>query len=125
MASDFDRFVEELEQRVIAQARAVYSDEDPAADHGSGDTEDGACLRYRIAGELEWLRWRKNMPIYEYRCEVCGEAFEVFVRSPSRQAVPICPKCGSQKVKKAFSLFGVGGAVRSNASGASCAPGST
>ena len=53
MASDFDRFVEELEQRVIAQARAVYSDEDPAADHGSGDTEDGACLRYQIAGELE------------------------------------------------------------------------
>jgi putative FmdB family regulatory protein len=65
------------------------------------------------------------MPIYEYRCKVCGEGFEVLVRSPSRQANPTCPKCRSQKVKKAISLFGVGGAVRSNASGASCAPGST
>jgi putative FmdB family regulatory protein len=65
------------------------------------------------------------MPIYEYRCETCGEAFEVLVRSPSRQTNPTCPKCGSQKVKKAFSMFGVGGAVRSNASAASCAPGST
>ena len=65
------------------------------------------------------------MPIYEYRCEACGEAFEVFVRSPSRLAKPICPKCGSQEVKKAFSRFGIGAAGRSNASGASCSPGST
>ena len=64
------------------------------------------------------------MPIYEYRCETCGEKFEVFVRSSSRQANPICPKCGSQKVKKAISLFGVGGAARSNELDASCAPGS-
>ena len=28
------------------------------------------------------------MPIYEYRCETCGETFEVFVRSPSWQANP-------------------------------------
>jgi putative FmdB family regulatory protein len=65
------------------------------------------------------------MPIYEYRCETCGEVFEVFVRSPSRQTSPTCPKCGSQKVKKAFSLFGVGGGLGSKTSSASCAPGST
>ena len=65
------------------------------------------------------------MPIYEYRCKVCGEGFEVLVRSPTRQASPTCPKCGSQKVQKAFSTFGVGGGIRSSASGASCAPGST
>jgi putative FmdB family regulatory protein len=62
------------------------------------------------------------MPIYEYRCEECDEPFEVFVRSSSRQADPTCPKCGSQKVKKAVSLFGVGGTGRSNTSAASCAP---
>ena len=65
------------------------------------------------------------MPIYEYRCETCGEAFEVFVRSISRQINLICPKCGSKKVKKALSLFGVGGTTGSNASNVSCAPGAT
>jgi putative FmdB family regulatory protein len=49
------------------------------------------------------------MPIYEYRCEECDEPFEVFVRSSSQQTKPTCPKCGSQRVKKAVSLFGVGG----------------
>ena len=64
------------------------------------------------------------MPIYEYRCEECGEGFELFVRSPSRQAEPTCPECGSQKVKKSVSLFGVGGAGGST-SAAACSPGST
>jgi putative FmdB family regulatory protein len=63
------------------------------------------------------------MPIYEYRCEECDESFEVFVRSPSRQADPTCPRCGGQKVKRAISLFGVGGAGKSKTSAASCAPG--
>ena len=50
------------------------------------------------------------MPIYEYSCDECGEKFELFVRSSSRSGVPTCPRCGSQKVHKAVSLFGVGGA---------------
>jgi putative FmdB family regulatory protein len=65
------------------------------------------------------------MPIYEYRCEECDEPFEVFVRSPSQQTNPTCPKCGSHSVKKAISLFGVSGPTRSSASGALCSPGST
>lgn len=65
------------------------------------------------------------MPVYEYRCEECGEGFELFVRSPSRQAAPTCPKCGSRNVKKAVSLFGVGGAAGSRTSVSSCSPGST
>ena len=65
------------------------------------------------------------MPIYEYRCEECNEPFEVFVRSSSKQAdpdvaYPPCPKCGSQRVKKAVSLFGVGGTGSSTS--ASCGP---
>jgi putative FmdB family regulatory protein len=63
------------------------------------------------------------MPVYEYRCAECGEQFELFLRSASQTKAPTCPKCGSGKVKKAISLFGVGGASGSNrASAASCGP---
>jgi putative FmdB family regulatory protein len=64
------------------------------------------------------------MPIYEYRCEECDEAFEVFVRSSSQETNPACPECGSRKVKKAVSLFGVGGAGSSSVRG-SCSSGPT
>lgn len=65
------------------------------------------------------------MPIYEYRCEECDEPFEVFVRSSSQKADLTCPKCGSQKVKKAVSLFGVGGAGSSGGVRGSCSSGPT
>ena len=56
------------------------------------------------------------MPVYEYRCQVCGETFDLFVRSAGdRQKTPACPQCGSPKVKKNISLFGVGGATSSGA----------
>jgi putative FmdB family regulatory protein len=66
------------------------------------------------------------MPIYEYRCTECGENFEKFVRSAAQQETLTCPKCRSPQVKKAISLFGVGGASKSkSASAAACAPAST
>jgi putative FmdB family regulatory protein len=65
------------------------------------------------------------MPIYEYRCEECGEPFEVFVRSSLQQTDLACPKCGGRKVKKAVSLFGVGRVTGNSTSGVSCSPGST
>ena len=64
------------------------------------------------------------MPIYEYCCGECDEEFELFVRSAARQNAPTCPKCGSQRVRKALSLFGVGGmGGSSKARAASCGPG--
>ena len=63
------------------------------------------------------------MPVYEYRCEACGEVFELFMRSFSSQTGPECPECGSQRVRRAISLFGVGGAARGGVSEASCSPG--
>ena len=64
------------------------------------------------------------MPIYEYRCAECGEKFELLVRSMAQQSAPTCPRCGSQKVRKAISLFGVGGTGGgSKTSVASCGPG--
>jgi putative FmdB family regulatory protein len=63
------------------------------------------------------------MPIYEYHCENCGRDFDLFVRSATQRSEPKCPHCGSAQVKKAVSLFGVGGAGGSSSAGASCGPG--
>jgi putative FmdB family regulatory protein len=60
------------------------------------------------------------MPIYEYCCEKCDERFELFVRSFTQRDVPICPTCGSSKVRKAVSLVGVGGLGEDKPSLASC-----
>jgi len=65
------------------------------------------------------------MPIYEYRCEECNEGFELFVRSLAQQVNPTCPNCGSHKVKRAISLFGLGKASANTTLGASCDTGST
>ncbi len=47
------------------------------------------------------------MPIYEYRCEKCGHAFEKFMTfaEHERQAKPPCPKCKARKVRQAPSVF--------------------
>ncbi|HIE38832.1 MAG TPA: zinc ribbon domain-containing protein [Anaerolineales bacterium] len=63
------------------------------------------------------------MPIYEYRCQKCGERFEKFVRSFSAQQTLECPRCGSDEVEKAVSLFGVGSSTHSSGA-AVCSTGS-
>jgi putative FmdB family regulatory protein len=62
------------------------------------------------------------MPIYEYRCEKCGTKFEKFVRSSSARIELRCPQCGSEEVRKVFSLFGTSG-FRNSSSGMGSAPG--
>ncbi|RUM87187.1 MAG: zinc ribbon domain-containing protein [Thermovibrio sp.] len=56
------------------------------------------------------------MPIYEFRCEECGEEFEKFVISASQVNQVKCPKCGSEKVVKKISACSIGGSD----SGSSC-----
>jgi len=46
------------------------------------------------------------MPIYEYKCNQCGEDFEKLVFG--NKAVD-CPKCSSQDIKKKMSCFGMSG----------------
>lgn len=41
------------------------------------------------------------MPIYEYRCQSCGEHVELLVRSGGKE--PRCPSCGSTLLDKLFS----------------------
>lgn len=52
------------------------------------------------------------MPIYEYRCVVCGVKFEELVLS-SKAAPPVCPECGAEEPQRLFSVF---------ASAGKCAP---
>lgn len=47
------------------------------------------------------------MPIYEYKCDDCGDIFEELV-STDTKAVP-CPKCESSKVHKLISLISAKG----------------
>jgi putative FmdB family regulatory protein len=45
------------------------------------------------------------MPIYEYTCNKCEITFSLLQRIGSSEKDTICPQCGSNKVKKKFSLF--------------------
>lgn len=42
------------------------------------------------------------MPIYEYRCQQCGNEFEALVRSDT---TPECPSCHSTELNKMLSVF--------------------
>ena len=48
------------------------------------------------------------MPLYEFQCEQCKKRFEALVRL-GREAEVVCASCGSSKVKKLLSAFGIGG----------------
>jgi len=58
------------------------------------------------------------MPLFEYRCQKCGQTFEKVVR-PSDGIKIACPSCQSESVKKAISVFACG---RAGAGVTSCAP---
>ena len=63
------------------------------------------------------------MPIFEYRCEDCGERFDAFFRRPedAEKEEITCSKCGSEKVRKLFSVIGLGGS-ESSVQSDSCSP---
>jgi putative FmdB family regulatory protein len=41
------------------------------------------------------------MPIYEYKCRVCGHEFETLVRASS---TPNCPSCQSEDLERLLSV---------------------
>ncbi|MBQ9873629.1 MAG: zinc ribbon domain-containing protein [Thermoguttaceae bacterium] len=55
------------------------------------------------------------MPIYEYKCEKCGKAFEELVRNASE--TPNCPSCGSNEVAKRMSAPASGSSGESDPCG--------
>lgn len=63
------------------------------------------------------------MPIFEYTCGKCGVEFEMLVFG-SKQV--LCSSCGSDDVKKKFSVFGMSGMEHQTSSSgcSSCSSGS-
>ena len=45
------------------------------------------------------------MPIYEFRCEDCGEEFEVLLKSRAEAEGVTCKKCGGSRVKRLMSTI--------------------
>jgi putative FmdB family regulatory protein len=56
------------------------------------------------------------MPIYEYRCQSCGQRVSLFLRSFSAagDARPRCPRCHSDNLRRLMSRIGVVGSEESH-----------
>jgi putative FmdB family regulatory protein len=63
------------------------------------------------------------MPIYEYKCNQCGESFEKMLRFSEADQRPACPKCESKDTHKKISTvvsFGTSGLGAVSSSGIGC-----
>lgn len=49
------------------------------------------------------------MPMYEYRCQSCGETYEQLRRMAEADSDLICPHCGSVQVERQVSACAIGG----------------
>ena len=45
------------------------------------------------------------MPIYEYKCDSCGNKFEKLLRRREESAGLTCPSCGDSHLSQEFSTF--------------------
>jgi putative FmdB family regulatory protein len=67
------------------------------------------------------------MPLYEYRCEGCGERFEVLQRLGEGADGLTCPRCGAAKPSRQLSTFAAGASSAGfggGSGGAACGGGS-
>ena len=53
------------------------------------------------------------MPIYEYRCDACGEVSSFFTRSIASPLEPACSHCGSGDMTRRMSRFATAKTVQS------------
>lgn len=66
------------------------------------------------------------MPIYNFRCEECGRSFDLLVGAPNEERKIKCSHCGSKRVEKNLTTFGIKGGnslSSDNSSGGSCCSG--
>ncbi len=47
----------------------------------------------------------KKMPIFEYRCNKCGNIFEELLLGERNRTFP-CPRCGNEQTEKIVSVIG-------------------
>jgi len=59
------------------------------------------------------------MPVYEYRCQKCGQVSEIFSQSLEQKNV-VCSYCGSAELEKIFSVPGKVSAGDSHPKGTTC-----
>ena len=45
------------------------------------------------------------MPVYEYVCAACGQAFEQLIRSKADERKLTCPKCGGKHIERQLSVI--------------------
>ncbi len=64
------------------------------------------------------------MPIYEYRCQSCGEVSSFFIRSIGAQLEPVCQHCQSTDLQRRMSTFAMGRTLESVHEGAPSTPAS-
>jgi len=73
------------------------------------------CMDIVALAAIKWRHLRDlarfPMPLFEYRCQDCGEQFETVVFDRRRQVT--CKKCHSARVEKMISVFAVAGGSRS------------
>ncbi|MBM4307087.1 MAG: zinc ribbon domain-containing protein [Deltaproteobacteria bacterium] len=60
------------------------------------------------------------MPIYEYRCQKCGEIFEKIQKVNEGAESIACPYCGEWEPEKLLSPFSSSKGPRSSGSTSSC-----
>ena len=65
------------------------------------------------------------MPLYEYRCNACGEEFEKQMRFSEADQLPVCPNCSSSNTRKKLSrvtslIAGAAASAGGSSSSASC-----
>ena len=77
-----------------------------------------AILGYSIQATKGW----QFMPLYEYRCNQCGEVFEKLVRFSEADRILPCPKCDSQDTHKKLTTIA---SLNSSSSGSTSSTGSS
>ena len=56
------------------------------------------------------------MPLYEYKCRMCGKNFELLRRMQDADGDLKCPDCQSAAVERQLSTFATGGCATAGSS---------
>jgi putative FmdB family regulatory protein len=62
------------------------------------------------------------MPMYQFACRSCGQAFEKRLRMTQAGEIQVCPTCGSQETRKLILAVAIAGTSRETAANVAPAP---